>query len=156
MYVQKRKAGIKEFLLAILMILGATLVYDAVRFFLPGVPLLKEIVLIGLCCWLVYLLYQHYAATFEYKLDAERFYAERRTGHKIKTISFSKESICGVQFGKKPAGLTCRNACVRILPNKKTCYIIYEKDKVLACEPDGELARLLEECVHDKHSRRTV
>ena len=154
MYVQTNKAGKKEFLRVLAMVVAVALVNDIFRFFLPGVPLVKEATLIVLCCALVFLIYQHYAVSFEYKLDDERFFAERRTGHEIKTTSFLRKNINGVYFGKKPDVKDCRNMCVRIFPGKNTCYIVYEKDKAIACEPDAELARLLEECVHDKYSRR--
>lgn len=152
MYVQQNKAGKKEFLWVLVMIMAVALLNDVLRFFLPDIPLVKEVILIGVCCILVYLIYQHYAAVFEYRLDAERFYIERRIGHRIKTISFLTKDIENIYFGKRPEIRQCQNRCVGILPGKKTCYIVYEKDKAVACEPDGELVRLLEECVHDKYS----
>ncbi len=156
MYVQVNKAGKKEFLWVLAAIAAVVLVNDILRYFLPGVPLVKELILIALCCVLVLLIYRHYAASFEYRLDDDRFYLERRTGHKLQTVSFAKKDISGVSFGKRPPVKEIKSMCVRIFPGKKTCYIVYEKEKAVACEPDGELARLLEECVHDKHRRRKV
>lgn len=149
MYVQTNKAGKKEFLWVLAAAAAVALVNDILRYFLPDVPLVKDITLIVLCCILVLLIYRHYAASFEYRLDEERFYAERRTGHKLQTTSFLRKNINQVSFGKKPDVKELKNMCVRIIPGKNTCYIIYEKDKAVACEPDAELARLLEECVHD-------
>lgn len=149
MYVQTNKAGKKEFFWVLAAGVAVALVIDVLRYFLPGVQLVKEITLVVLCCILILLIYRHYAAAFEYRLDEERFYAERRIGHKIQTASFLRKDIHGVCFGKRPEGKKITNMCVRIMPGKKTCYIVYEKDKAIAFEPDTELARLLEEYVHD-------
>lgn len=149
MYVQTNKAGKKEFFWVLAAVVAVALVNDILRYFLTGVPLIKEIVLVALCCILVLLIYRHYAAAFEYRLDEERFYAERRMGHKIQTTSFLRKDINRVYFGKRPPGKELKNMCVRIIPGKKTCYIVYEKDKAIAFEPDTELARLLEEYIHD-------
>lgn len=146
MYVQTKKAGTREFLLVLAAAVAIYFIYELLRWFLPAAPLIKEVALIVLGGGLVYLVYQHYAASFEYRLGEECLSIERRIGHRVHTVSVPLSEIDSISVGEKPAGPKAENMCVRILQGEKTCYILYEnRQKAVAFEPDGQLLEKLKE-----------
>ena len=130
MYSETKTAGIRHFLLALLAALGMYLVAAIIGFFTQSVPMVWHIVTILFFGILVYVVYFHYASTFEYKAGGYKLIITRKTGHRIRTIELKASEITEISR-TKPDGIKTERMTVEIIAPKNPLYITYGNKAVM-------------------------
>ncbi len=150
MYKQEHKAGMREYLVSVVGVILLWILCDVLDYLIP-IPLVEDILFIGIAGVLVYLVYTHYCAVFSYELGDKKLIITRKIGKReiVEEISYKKINVI---YTNKPEIKLPKNITmltVSVFNKKNYCYVLYNKKaKCLVFEPDGELLRLLKENIN--------
>ena len=143
---QIKRAGTKEFFLALLIIFIILLVTEYIKFILPSYKIIGEILRLAIIFYYGFLILHHYSAVFTYECSGKKLKIQRKIGRRrIKETEFSVQSILKIS-DKKPDILKIENYNPKILKHKNTKYITYKQDKTkkaVLIEADNELISFL-------------
>jgi hypothetical protein len=141
MYSETHTSGTKQFLLAVGAAAVLAGVSSVIRRLSQAMPMIGELLSVILFAFLVYLVFVHYAATFEYKISGYTLTVTRKTGHREKIIEIKSGEITAVSK-KRPDGVKTEKMCVAILLCKNPLYICYG-DRAVLIDGSSELAEKL-------------
>lgn len=150
MYKQEYKAGIRQYLVSVVCVILLWILCDILAYLIP-IPLVADILFIGIAGIVVYMVYTHYCAVFLYELGDKKLMVTRKIGHRefVEEIPYKKIDQI---YTKKPKIKLPKNITmltVSVFKNQNYCYVIYNKKaKCLVFEPDGEFLRLLKEKIN--------
>jgi hypothetical protein len=153
------KSGVKDFFIVLLAIFIAGTIVSAMSYMMPNHKLLANVISIVVFCIIAYFVFTRYTAVFEYKLDDEKLYAQRKIGSKIASFEVKLKDIKDVCFPKDKPNLPKEKIDMRrsILSKKRTCYVIYKsgrQKKVFWFEPTPEFVQTLEEGISENRKKR--
>ena len=147
MYSEVRQSGGKQFFFALIIMMVMYAGGNVLTYALSNRPLIRFAMLLGMCCVAVYILYRRYGAKYTYILDEKAVSVETVTGNKSSVQRIEYDKIDRIVIGsRKYLPRSKKYCCVSILPNKRFCYIVYEKGtKALVIEPGAEFQDKLKE-----------
>lgn len=159
MYKQENKAGVREFIRVILLALLALVVSE----FLGGLinfvskdkinaSLSGHIILAVFGVMLVYLVYNHYASVFKYKITKKHIVIEKKTGSRVTEYDLPLTEIqkaCIRTGMPKIKGKKLRLSKSFFTNKKSTVLVVGVEEKVIVFEPDDEFIKKLKEYLHD-------
>ena len=143
--IQVKKAGMKQFLIVILITSIIVTVFSYIRFLIPLYGVIADI--LSLVCIIIfgYEVLVHYTAVFTYTCDDKRLKINRTIGKRNKEVEFLRASVVSVS-SKKPDVEFIHNFNPNILSGKKTKYITYNSKRIteaVLIEVDDEMDKYL-------------
>lgn len=157
MYKQENKTGVKSFLLTVAMAFAAIVASEFLGGFLNFISggiiparLSGNILLAVMCVVMVYLVYNHYASTYIYKITPKHIVIEKKTGSRVTEYEIPIKEIRKVYIRKKVKlkGKKLR-LCAGVFSDKKVTVIVCgEEKKIIAFEPDENFIAKLKEYVN--------
>ena len=130
MYSEIHRSGIKQFLYALAEAAAASVVSLVIKFIFREIPLIGDIATVAIFSALVYCVYVHYTAVFEYSIDGHNVTVMRTIGHRKSTIGFKTSQISSV-LRSDPPKMHISRRCISILRPKNPLYIIYGSKGVM-------------------------
>lgn len=160
MYKQENKAGVKSFLLTIVMAIAAIVVSEFMggllnfisRDLIPA-KLTGNILLVVCCVLMVFWVYNFYASVYTYKITSKHIVIEKKSGSRVTEYDIPIGEIRNVYIRKKPnkklKGKRQR-LCTSIFSNKRATVIVCGEEKqIIVFEPDEKFIEKIKEYVND-------
>ncbi len=142
MYTQINKAGVKHYLLLLLLtaVTGTLLSYLKVVF---SSRMVVEVITIAVFFTIGYFVFMRYCAVFEYATDANVLRLTRRIGRNVRTVEIEVRKIKKLTQDKAMAQPPKKsvNMCVSLLSKKNVYYAVYFENnvkKAVLFEPSKE------------------
>ena len=130
MYSETHTSGMKQFFIAV----GAAAVFLAIslviQFFTKSTPLIGDIVSVILFVVLGYIVYTHYTAVFEYRVDGHKLIITRKIGHREVSLTLKSGQINSITRSR-PSGVRVSGKCVAVMFPKNPLYIVCSDSAVL-------------------------
>ena len=155
MYKQENKAGFKEFLIVILMAVISVILTSIAGWFigaLTGFPWAGDILLIAMCVIMVFLVYNHYASVYTYRITQKHIVIEKKAGRKITEYDIPIVEINKMYIRKKLPKLKGKKLrlCSSMFGYKKTTVIICgQDDQIVVFEPNDKFIAKIKEYIND-------
>jgi len=155
MYKQEDKAGVKEFLIVILMAVVSVILTGLagwVIYALTGFKLAGDILLFLMCILMVSLVYNHYASVYTYKITQKHIVIEKKSGRKITEYEIPLVEINKIYIRKKIPKLKGKKLrlCSSMFGYKKTTVMICgQDDRIVVFQPDDKFISKIKEYMND-------
>lgn len=141
---EKRAAGGKEFIFAVLWAVILLFIGKYIIFILPSYKIIGTIITIIMFCVLGFFVLTRYAAVYTYTFKNDRIRVNRSIGHRNKEVDFAVSEVKSVTR-QRPSDAPKYTQTMRtsVFSQKNIWYIVYEKNRVrnmLVCEISKNMA----------------
>lgn len=151
MYKQENKAGFKQYLFVIVMVIAVVFISEFVGW-IVNYPLAGDILMIALCVLLVIIVYNHYASVFYYKITSKHIVIEKKSGRKVTEYDIPIEEINKIYIRKSIPKLKGKKLrlCSSVFGYKKTTVMLCgEENTIVVFEPDDKFVKKIKEYMND-------
>lgn len=149
--------GTKEFIYSVIWAIVLLFAGKFIINFMPSYKVAGSIITILMFCVLGFFVMTRYAAVYTYELSGYTLRVNRKIGHRNKEAETKMSDIKYIGR-EKPQNMpkyvyTMRSS---VFPNKRVCYIIYDKNRVehgLVFEPSDKLMIQIQKLMKEKDKK---